>query len=186
MGLLNSSTGLEWRVPERSEGQERGGVWRSSSDEVREKFNQGTKAGNKKTKTMGRNRMEGILPEWRVRMMGQQRKYARRLADWLGRKTAKVPAARMRVYVMLCMAGIAAVNLLILLHAADVHPVALPVEVVRSQGLIFRIPPARGPDLVRFLDSLRADSVGGRLLDSLFRARPGLADTLRRLGEWVR
>lgn len=131
-------------------------------------------------------RREEAPAEWRVRMDEVQKKYARRLADWLGRKMAKVPRARMRVYVMLVLMGMAAADLALLLHAASLHPPARVEQIVRTGGWVFQVPRGRGSDLVRLLDSLRADSVTGRQLDSLFQGRPGLVDTLKRLGEWVR
>jgi hypothetical protein len=153
---------------------------------VATKLNSITKAGNKKTKTMGRNRREGVLPAWRVRMIGQQRKYARRLADWLACKTANVPPKRLRVYMVAVLLGIAAVNFLVLLHATSLHQPAVQYHYVRSGAVELRLPAWPGGELKRWLDSVKADPVAGQQLDSLFRLRPGLADSLRRLEEWVR
>ena len=115
-----------------------------------------------------------------------QQKYARRLADWLGRKTANVPAARMRVYVVLFLIGMAGMNGLALWQGMRNHgksPVPAAIEIpVTPMDRERSMQPV--VDLSRFVDSLRQDPVNGRSFDSLLRTRPGLVDTLRMLGQW--
>jgi hypothetical protein len=137
---------------------------------------QGTKAGIKLCIMFFKKRV-WVPPAWWVRMNERQQRYARRLADWLGRKTAKVPAARMRVYVVLFLIGMAGLNLALVWRQ---HSRALPVPLdIPGRVIIERPRPPVRVDLRHVLDSLRSDSVGSRVFDSLLRARPGLADTLK-------
>lgn len=123
-----------------------------------------------------------LLDEW-------QKKYAHRLADWLGRKTARVPRRRLRVWVILIVLVLAGLNVMVtLLSLREEQPVRpgafQPVVLARPSGLAPPSEPAR--TLRAYLDSLRRDSVGSWLLDSLLRVRPGLADTLKELEKMER
>ena len=113
----------------------------------------------------------------------KQKAYAHRLADWLAVKTGKLPVRRVRLYVMLVLVGIASVNTVNMVVAIrrngnrDINHFGTIKTTVVPGPRIPRKPGAR-QSLERYLDSLRRDSTGRRLLDSLLSARPGLADTI--------
>ena len=110
----------------------------------------------------------------------KQQAYAHRLADWLGRRAATVPQKRSRRWVIGALLSVALLNgvsLVLALSRRRDHPPPL------VQGVVMSVHPPRQPhnpgqSLKHYLDSLRADPVGSRLLDSLLVARPGLADTI--------
>jgi hypothetical protein len=129
-------------------------------------------------------------PSWRVEANRKQRMYAKRLADFLGRKAAKVPPARLRVWVVVCLLLMGAGELSIGLRAFEAEGKKKPVrsyDVFAKPILAPPIDPAgKAPDLVKWLDSIRRDPILGPEFDSLTRDRPGLLDTLRRLGYRIR
>ena len=111
----------------------------------------------------------------------KQKEYAQRLADWLGNKTAHVPRKRMRAWVIGALVGLAIVNSINLVVAIRGHHDFARFGSIRAASI--PVPRVTKPLRVRrsleqYLDSLRRDSTGSRLLDSLLRARPGLADSL--------
>jgi len=126
-----------------------------------------------------------VLPAWLVWVDEAQKKYARKLADWLGRKVEKVSTKRLRVYVVLFLIGMAGVNLVLVWHSLQDHKVrSIDSPVVVPARVIIDMPrPVVWVDPKRMLDSLRRDSVGARVFDSLMKARPGLRDTLKALGD---
>lgn len=113
----------------------------------------------------------------------KQREYAHRLADWLGGRAARVPVRRLRVWVIVILVGMALLNtanIIVAIHGRHdkaapglgfIQPAAIPD---RGRGRSFR----GRRSLEMYLDSLRRDSTGSRLLDSLLKVRPGLADSL--------
>jgi len=128
-----------------------------------------------------------VPPAWWVRLDERQKVYARRLADWLARRAAKVPVRRLRVYVILVLVGFAGLDLAVTMgwlrdHQVRNKPVSVgwsaPVE--RESGPR----PITGQSMRELLEDIRHDSVKAKVLDSLLKARPGLADTLRMLDGW--
>ena len=111
----------------------------------------------------------------------KQRAYAHRLADWLGRKASGVPPKQLRKWVIAALLSVALLNGVTLVVALKGHhdhpPPGFQSPAVSVRPL--RRPRNPGQSLKHYLDSLRGDPVGSKLLDSLFNVRPGLADTLR-------
>lgn len=129
-------------------------------------------------------RRQWVAPPWWAAFNQKQNEYARRLADFLGRRAVKVPVARMRVYVVLFLMGMAGLELGMTWYSITERRAERPAVVLGTpeQLVIQRSGhPVAGKGLRFLLDSLRDDRVAGKQLDSLLRARPGLADTLRRL-----
>jgi len=118
----------------------------------------------------------------------KQKQYAHRLADWLGGKAASVPVNRLRVWVIGVLLLLALVNTANMVAAIRGHHnlgnfgVIKPVVVA---GPRMERPLRARQSLEQYLDSLRRDSAGSRLLDSLLRVRPGLADTLNEVERMV-
>jgi len=126
-----------------------------------------------------------VTPVWWVELDRKQKVYAHRLADWMGRRAARVPAPRLRIWVIAFLLGLAGLDLTITMFSIRDHhkapsgfgwtaPVAVPERKLSR-------PPRPRQSLQAYLDSLRQDPVGAMMLDSLLKARPGLADTLRRV-----
>lgn len=114
----------------------------------------------------------------------KQQEYARRLADWLGRKTAAVPVKRMRLWVIVVLVFLALVNAANMVAAIRGHhdkDLAGFGSIKAVTGPRLSRPPRVRRSLEQYLDSLRRDSTGSRLLDSLLKVRPGLADTLSKV-----
>lgn len=127
-----------------------------------------------------------IPPMWWVRASEWQLKCAHSFAEWLGRKTAGMPRARLRMWLVLLLIGMAGVNLVWVWRSYEHHSVrqvSAPVEIVPSRVVVRAPVPRPRVDLKRLLDSLRRDPVGARVFDSLMKARPGLRDTLVMLGD---
>jgi hypothetical protein len=132
---------------------------------------------------------EWVAPGWWDELNRKQRMYARRFADYLGRKSEKVPPARMRIYVMIFLLAIGAVDFGITMKSVRQHrEQMMPVPFGLPEQLIIPMPrrPVARENFGPWLDSLRRDPAGGKALDSLLRARPGLADSLRQLEGMVR
>jgi len=123
-----------------------------------------------------------VASAWWSALNRKQNLYARRLADWLGRKTVNIPTDRLRIYMILLLMSLGGLELWVgiysIRHADRVAPYGRPVRVMTMP------PPhrAQGSGFTRFVDSLRHD----RVFDSLLQARPGLSDTIRRLEDWER
>jgi hypothetical protein len=112
-------------------------------------------------------------------MRERQERFARRLADGLGRRAARVPVRRMRWYVVFFFGGMVGVNVVLVGRTLVSHtdrPVRL--QVIKPAGLpaVLR---AKPPDLWGLLDSMRRVPDGKQVFDSIVESRPRLADTLR-------
>jgi hypothetical protein len=95
-----------------------------------------------------------------------QRRYARRLADWLNRKVAVVPVKKMRIYLVSALIGMAMLNGAIAVHIIRYRwHWSLPAEPFEVH---WRVSP---PVIPRGFDE--------KLYDSLKKQRPGLADSLK-------
>lgn len=111
----------------------------------------------------------------------KQREYTGRLADWLGRKAATVPAKRLRIWVIGVLVLVALVNAMNMVAAIRGHHDLGNFGVIKPAvvaGPKVERPPRARKSLGQYLDSLRRDSTGSRLLDSLWKVRPGLLDSL--------
>jgi len=98
-----------------------------------------------------------------------QRKYARRLADWLNRKIARVPHELVRQYVLVLIIVLTAFNGLVLMRAVSQYWDRKASSAASGRQQWRSDPPVRA---WRFDD---------KLYDSLKKERPGLADTLKML-----
>lgn len=129
---------------------------------------------------------EWTPPAWWLEVNRKQNVYARRLADYLGRKTAKVPAAKMRVYVLVFLVGFAAVDLGITVASLRGHRVqGMKVPFGWPEKLVIPEPnhPGHKLDFRSVMDSLKHVPVDREGFDSLLVVRPGLTDTIRKLEE---
>jgi hypothetical protein len=111
----------------------------------------------------------------------KQKEYAHRLADWLGGKAATVPVKRLRVWVIGVLVLLALVNTVSMVAAIRGHHDLGNFGVIKPAvvaGPRMERPRRVRQSLEQYLDSLRRDSTGRRLLDSLLRSRPGLVDSL--------
>lgn len=127
-----------------------------------------------------------VTPSWWEAVDRKQKIYAHRLADWLAKMTAGMPVKQFRLWVAGVLVFLAVVNLWMGIQAVrecykasatSSYVLPAPVGAPRSRPHVRQL--HRG--LQEYLDSLRRDSSGSRLLDGLLRTRPGLADTLRRV-----
>jgi hypothetical protein len=114
-----------------------------------------------------RKKKEAAL--WWERMQALQRRYARRLADRLNRKFARVPHELKRQYVLFFLIVLTAFNGLVFLRAVGQH--------WGGKGS----PAAPGRQLLRLGAPFRAWRFDDKLYDSLKKERPGLADSLKML-----
>ena len=118
-------------------------------------------------------------PGWLVELDRKQKVYARKLADYLGRKASEMGPGRVKLY----LAGLVWLMMALLI-----------CMMVISRGRKDRMSLYHWPDALilqkpkypvmresfhQYVDSLRRD----RVFDSLIRARPGLEDSLRFLEE---
>ena len=125
---------------------------------------------------------EGVAPAWWQELDERQKRYAQRFADYLGRKAVRVPGRRLRVYVVVALLLMVTVQGVTTFHSLHRGP-SVQVPFGWPEQLVIPAPGLPGtPEGFRvYLDSLRRDSVMGPMIDSLLRARPGLADTIRML-----
>jgi hypothetical protein len=128
-----------------------------------------------------------VPPAWWVRLDERQRVYARRLADWLARKAVKVPVRRLRVYVVLVLLGFAGLDLAVTMGWLRDHrgrnksvSVGWSAPLEREAGPR----PVMGQRMRELLEDIRRDPAKAKVLDSLLKARPGLADTLRMVDDF--
>jgi hypothetical protein len=105
---------------------------------------------------------------WREQVQRLQRRYTRRLADWVNRKVALVPVKKMRLYVMIALAGMIVLDGAMALHI-----------IRRYRG---------GPEAaeltrweLRPVLPFKSWDFNDKLCDSLEKVRPGLADSLKML-----
>jgi hypothetical protein len=120
------------------------------------------------------------IPDWLVWISERTHGPAIRLSRYLQAKLAKTPPRWVRVILILLLAGLLGTNVVILLKAVNgAPPVSIPDPVRLPRGIL---PPRhrRSPPGF-YLDSLLKDSATRRTYDSLLKARPGLADTIRHL-----
>jgi hypothetical protein len=118
----------------------------------------------------------------------KQREYAHRLANWLGAKAATVPVKRLRAWVIGVLVVLALVNTANIVAAIRGHHDFGNFGVIKPaivMGPRMDQPRRVRQSLEQYLDSLRRDSTGSQLLDSLFRVRPGLADSLNEVERMV-
>lgn len=141
---------------------------------------------------------------WLAKVLAKERVLRREIAERLRRRAARLSPARLRWYVALFLS----VGLM-LYTWIGVRAVSRPRRAARfdvgvvtpAEGLLRRRVPhagasgsgaaaandlgsrARGATARSQLDSIEADPVLKRALDSLRAARPGFADTIRRLKE---
>lgn len=113
-------------------------------------------------------RKEWRAEPWREQAQKMQRQYARRLADWLNRKVAVVPLKKMRLYMMMALVGVLALDGAMALHIIRRYR-AVPAPAALTQWEFRAAPPFKAWDF------------NDKLYDSLGKVRPGLADSLKML-----
>jgi len=117
----------------------------------------------------------------------KSRLWGLRISGWLGRRTQRFSAGQIKRYCMLFILIGACWNTWIIVQALrQPHPPVRVRSLQLSDSILPSIRPAADPSSLEsirnfrsWLDSLRADTAGRRIYDSIQRQRPGLLDSLR-------
>jgi hypothetical protein len=136
-----------------------------------------------KRKRKAERPMPGFLMAWLVR----ERAWRVKLSGWLSAKTAQLSRRQLlAAYTLFVIAGSLAYTWVIVRAVRFPEKTAMPSSMTMPKSVHdsrnrMVIVPNDGADFRRVFDSLRRDPVTGPALDSLLRARPGLADSLAQL-----
>jgi hypothetical protein len=125
-----------------------------------------------------------VSPFWWEVFEHRQLVYKRRLGDWLNHKAEAMSARRLRCWMILFIGGLATINIGCAAYTLWLSQRERAVKMVFEAPVLIRPRSLSGQakanrTLHAYLDSLRRDSVGSLLLDSLLRMRPGLVDSIR-------
>ena len=142
----------------------------------------GVKNVHSKTCVMGAKKERDEVPEWWIRLCRASSRAEAGVARWLARKTARIPPRRLRVYVLLCVLALGSANAMLVGRGWKHRKGERMPVITWSPPAIVEVPRLPlGTSMREVLDSIRRDSVRRRALDSLLRARPGLADSVKRV-----
>jgi hypothetical protein len=132
------------------------------------------------------NRIYRRSPAILTRWIERERKMRRRISDWLSRRSSRLKPATLRWLCYLFVLGGCLLNTWIIVSAFRPDRRGMRIQsltpVPTANWMLTRPPSGDGGSRFRReLDSINADPVLKRQLDSLLTARPGFADTLREL-----
>jgi hypothetical protein len=120
---------------------------------------------------------------WWIYLQAKSKAWGLRVSGWLQRKTVGHSPQKIKRYSVLVLLVCASWNGWLIVQAVR-HPAGnYPVEQIRMPNHV--VAPAKNPrELYAFrawLDSLKMDSNGRKIYDTIRRERPGLLDSLRQL-----
>jgi len=124
------------------------------------------------------------VPEWLIDLMDRKRRADRRVAEWLQLKAVATPVRVIRTVLMVYLLLSAIIFTAVIWNGdhlskpADIQRVTLPAFAHTTPKWV-----EPGFSFHHFMDSALQELTVSARLDSLRRARPGFADTLRRLEE---
>jgi hypothetical protein len=136
-----------------------------------------------------KKRVERPMPDFLMAWLVRERAWRVKLSKWLSAKTARLSRRQLlTTYAAFVIAGTLAYTWVIVKAVSSPDRPVIPSSVtlpqaVRAHRSRIMLVPDDGAAIARLLDSLRRDPVAGPALDSLFKARPGLADSLAQVAK---
>jgi hypothetical protein len=137
-------------------------------------------------KLFSNKRKEASSLTWLGTLQAKTRAWGLRISGWLQRKTMTLPPARLKFYAVLFLFFCASWNGWIIVHALrNSHPPIPAGQLRLSHPILPSVRPPVDPSSLAgiqkfrsWLDSLRTDTTGRKIYDSIRQQRPGLLDSL--------
>jgi hypothetical protein len=137
-------------------------------------------------RVLGKRRKELSSASWLDTLQAATRRWGLRISGWLQRKTMTLSPVRLKLYAVLFLLLFGGWNGWIVYHSLQQPHSPIPAgQLYLSHPTIPTIRPPGVPSSLAgieqfrsWLDSLKADSTGRMLYDSIRQQRPGLFDSL--------
>ena len=137
-------------------------------------------------KLFNNKRKEGPSLIWLGTLQAKTRAWGLRISGWLQRKTMTLPPVRLKFYAVLFLLFFGSWNGWIIVEALRRPHRAMPEkQVALSHSILPSVHPLVDPSSLAgiqkfrsWLDSLRTDTTGRKIYDSIRQQRPGLLDSL--------
>jgi len=137
-------------------------------------------------KLFNNKRKEGPSLIWLGTLQAKTRAWGLRISGWLQRKTMTLPPVRLKFYAVLFLLFFGSWNGWIIVQALrNSHPPIPAGQLHLSHSILPSVHPLVDPSSLAgiqkfrsWLDSLRTDTTGRKIYDSIRQQRPGLLDSL--------